>query len=82
MKNRHKTYSNEDLAKIAKGYDIFSDFRKKEVNAYTVAQKRGILDDICSHMTVKRKVYQKYDETFNFENCQKKLLYIKAEQNG
>lgn len=78
MKNRHKTYSNEDLAKIAKGYDIFSDFRKKEVNAYSVAKKRGILDDICSHMTVKRKVYQKYDETFNFENCQKKASLYKS----
>lgn len=56
MDNRHNTYADEDLAKIAQNYNIFSDFREQEANAYSVARKRGILNMICEHMTVKRRI--------------------------
>lgn len=69
MDNRHNTYADEDLAKIAQNYNIFSDFREQEVNAYSVARKRGILNKICEHMTVKRRIQQKYDDSFNYDSC-------------
>ena len=59
---------------FAKNGFIYPQIKKKDGNQ----EERGILDDICSHMTVKRKVYQKYDETFNFENCQKKASLYKS----
>lgn len=65
-------YTDEELAVIARNYDIFSEFRTKESGAYTAASKRGILDKICSHMTVKRRKTQKYDESFNYDNCVQK----------
>ena len=43
-------YTDEELAVIARNYDIFSEFRTKESGAYTAASKRGILDKICSHI--------------------------------
>lgn len=69
MKNRHKSYTNEDLAAIASFYDSYAEFHKNEINAYSVARKRGILEEICNHMTIKCRIQQKYDASFNYENC-------------
>lgn len=42
--------TNEVLYQIASKYMKRSEFQKKDSSAYSVACRRGILDDICKHM--------------------------------
>ena len=54
MKNTYKksNLTDEDIVNIAKQYKYRSDFIKGNSNAYVEAQKRGILDQVTSHMEV------------------------------
>ena len=52
--SKKRTWTNEELHIEAIKYDIRSDFREGSPKAYNVAFKRGILDEICSHMHGKR----------------------------
>jgi len=46
-------WTNERLAEEAGKYKYRNDFRLGSASAYTVAHKRGIIDQICAHMTRK-----------------------------
>jgi predicted GIY-YIG superfamily endonuclease len=48
-----KKITNSSLATIALSYRTKSEFRKNSGAAYQMAQKRGILSSICSHMLLK-----------------------------
>jgi hypothetical protein len=54
MKNtyRKSNLTDEDIVNIAKQYKYRSDFIEGNANAYLEAQKRGILDQVTSHMEV------------------------------
>jgi hypothetical protein len=45
--------SYDNLAEIAKKYNSRSEFKKYDASAYSSAQRKGILNDICSHMISK-----------------------------
>ena len=48
---KRKLLSDEDLARIASGYDDLSEFRTKEPSAYVVIHRRGLFGKLCGHMT-------------------------------
>lgn len=47
-------YSDEDLAKFALQFNTKLEFRKANGSMYNMAETRGILNKICSHMESKR----------------------------
>jgi hypothetical protein len=50
MRPLRKRWANEELQEIAFKYTKRGHFRKFDKNAYDVAKRRKILDQICSHM--------------------------------
>jgi len=48
---RKQKYSNDDLRKIALKYKTRSEFSDNESGPSSQARRRGIFDEICSHMT-------------------------------
>lgn len=64
-----KRYTDQDIAEIAIGYDDYFSFRGNYPNLCAIAISRGIIDKVCSHMSIKRKVSKKYEEPLNKENC-------------
>lgn len=54
-KTCHKFWSDEELRKEALRYNTRYEFQVKPPNANRVAHRRGIIDDICSHMKVLRQ---------------------------
>lgn len=63
--------SPENLKLIASKYTSKSEFRREDLSAYGAAQRLGIFDDICSHMTT--GVAFNYPQTALFEIT--KLLF-------
>ena len=51
-KNRGRDLSDTQLELIAKQYKCKAEFRRYDNSAYVVANRRGILDVICSHMVI------------------------------
>ena len=49
------SYTYDDVCAIAKKYEIKSEFRKNDKQAYTKAQNEGWISDICAHMKQNRK---------------------------
>jgi hypothetical protein len=49
------TWTIEELAKEARRYKTRTAFQKGSRNAYTAAWRRGLLDELCVHMTAERK---------------------------
>ena len=47
-----RRHTNESLAEIAKQYKTKREFVLKDSSAFVSARKRGIIDEICSHMAV------------------------------
>ena len=47
-----RRHTNESLAEIAKQYKTKREFVLKDSSAFVSARKRGIVDEICSHMAV------------------------------
>ncbi|HRH31026.1 MAG TPA: hypothetical protein PK886_03110 [Candidatus Paceibacterota bacterium] len=47
---KFKRHKNEDIFKIAKNFKTRVSFKKQHRKEYDIAWKRGILDDVCSHM--------------------------------
>lgn len=64
-----RRYTEQDIAEIASIYDDYYSFRENYPNLCAIAISRGIIDRICSHMSIQRKVSKKYDEPLNKENC-------------
>ena len=65
---RVKEYTHEQLQEIALKYSTYKEFRENDIGAYEGAKKRGILEEICSHMPelCKTKVYE---DKPNFNSC-------------
>lgn len=53
IKNQRVKHSNEELKSIALKYQHKSLFQKEHKSKYNTAIKRGILNEICSHMSKK-----------------------------
>ena len=49
------TWSDEMLKEEALKYNTRTTFNKNSKSAYQTAYSRGILDEVCSHMTKLRK---------------------------
>lgn len=51
----HTDYTEKELRDIALDYKTKTEFREGNNAAYLAAHKRGILDDVCSHMKTLRR---------------------------
>lgn len=60
-------WTDETILEEAKKYSSKDDFRKACSAAYTIAHKRGIIEEVCSHMASTRKKR----DYWTFEQCQK-----------
>lgn len=60
-KSCHKFWTDEELREEALKYDTRYEFQMQSPNANRVAHRRGIIDDICSHMKVMRKNWSDED---------------------
>lgn len=65
---RVKEYSREQLQEIALKYSTYKEFRKNDLGAYDGARKRGILEEICSHMPKLRK-NNVYEDKPDYKSC-------------
>lgn len=70
QKVREREYSIQQIKNKAKGYDSYKEFRERESGVYCAARKLGILDEITSHMSNRRKV-KKYDYPVSLEIAKK-----------
>ena len=59
-----KDYTDEDLRSIALKYKTRDEFHKKDGGAYLAAHRRGILDDVCSHMEEVRRPKEFYSKGY------------------
>ncbi|HFD2272866.1 hypothetical protein SCO41_14780 [Legionella pneumophila serogroup 2] len=55
MEFKHKYWSNEEIAQEAKKYKTRNELQMRST-AYGIAHKRGILDEVCSHMKYTERV--------------------------
>lgn len=60
-KSCHKLWTDEELREEALRYNTRYEFQIKSPNANRVAHRRGIIDDICSHMKVMRRDWSDED---------------------
>lgn len=51
-------------------------FQKKSSDAYTAAQRKGWLDDICLHMPVYGHLYKRLIYSFEFDYNEEKYVYV------
>ena len=51
MSRKRVDYTEDNIHTIAKKYNNRTDFADNDPNAYAAARRRGILDDVCKHMT-------------------------------
>ena len=73
MSVRVKEYTYEQLQEIALKYSTYKEFREKDLGAYEGARKRGVLEEICSHMPNLRKI-NVYDDKPDYKSCQQHAL--------
>lgn len=88
-----KTWTKEACAKEALLYQTRSDFMRKSKSAYTIAHRKGFLNEICIHMIPGRvtlrkwtkescsKIAAKFDNRSAFQ-CAYSGAYRSARQNG
>ncbi|RLA77015.1 MAG: hypothetical protein DRG30_01450 [Epsilonproteobacteria bacterium] len=60
--NNYERWTDEKIHKKALKYNRPIDFKKNETKAYNVAQQRGILKSVCSHMIRKIDKFLSDDE--------------------
>lgn len=46
-----KRRTDEEFAAITANYEVLKDFYTNAPSAYAAIRKRGLLEEICSHMT-------------------------------
>ena len=61
-------WTEQMLIEEALKYNSRSTFYKKSKSAYQTAYSRGILDNVCSHMTRLGDIYNRYIYIIEFEN--------------
>lgn len=75
---RKLKWSTEDLLQVSKQYTRRSDFKAEKNKYYEAARRRGILDQICKHMTKRDKKWStekilqealKYDDRTAFQKA-------------
>jgi len=54
-----RCYSMEECSEMAKKYKIISDFKKENLSMYNQSKKNGWLNQICSHMNIRKKWTEK-----------------------
>ena len=73
QKMNKKKYTKQELIEIAQNYSDFKDFRTNETGVYSVAVKRGIIQEITSHMERQGSLFKRAVYIFEFED---KTAYI------
>jgi hypothetical protein len=73
MKTKYKPkgyWTKEHCHAEAKGYDTRKEFRAANSSAYSIAHKKGWLDDICGHMVRLQKPHRYWAK----ERCHEEAL--------
>ncbi len=65
---KNNKWSDENIKEEALKYNRRSDFYRGSKGAYNFAWKKGILDDICSHMIRLGDIYNRFIYVIEFEN--------------
>lgn len=71
---KYRTWTNEELKKEALLYDSRTKFARGNPSAYLITRKRNILDNICSHMPIRKDRPIKLTE----KNIKEKALKCKT----
>ena len=69
-------WTKEALKKVALKYKTRGEFQKNDQNAYSSATKKGLIDEVCSHMVKSKRwdlesvkvLAKKYKHRIDFKN--------------
>ena len=88
MGKKRKSYTNEELAEIAKSYGTSAELRKNNKSAYLQMSKRGLLKKLCAHMDgwfhsedELAAIAEEYDDLALFRK-EKKTIYNAIRRKG
>ena len=82
MHNRQRKLTNDDIFFIAKEFKTRTDFYKNDPGAYTSANERGILDDVCQHMLKKLHHNVKKEDVHTLALKYKTRMEFKNSEDG